>query len=47
MFGIFKKLLGSKEKKDDKVYQPYVDKVKSFEEETHFKKRTKKTIRYQ
>lgn len=31
MFGIFKKLLGSKEKKDDKVYQPYVDKVKSFE----------------
>ena len=31
MFGILKKLAGSKEKKDNRVYQPYVDKVKSFE----------------
>lgn len=31
MFGILKGLLGSKEKKDQKIYQPYVDKIKSFE----------------
>ena len=31
MFGLLKKLVGSKEKKDDKKYQPYVDRVKSFE----------------
>ncbi len=31
MFGILKKLAGSKGKKDDKIYQPYVDRVKSFE----------------
>jgi len=31
MFGILKKLAGSKGKKDDKIYQPYVDKIKSFE----------------
>ena len=31
MLNIFKKLVGSKEKKDDKIYQPYVEKVKSFE----------------
>ena len=31
MFGILKKLAGSKSKKDDKIYQPYVDKVKAVE----------------
>ena len=31
MFGILKKLAGSKAKKDDKIYQPYVDRVKSYE----------------
>ncbi|MEX1003038.1 MAG: preprotein translocase subunit SecA [Crocinitomicaceae bacterium] len=31
MLNIFKKLAGSKEKKDSKIYQPYVEKVKSFE----------------
>ncbi len=31
MLGIFKKLVGSKEKKDAKIYQPYVDRVKTFE----------------
>jgi len=29
MFGILKKLVGSKEKKDGKIYQPYVDKIKA------------------
>lgn len=33
MFGILKKLAGSKSKKDDKIYQPYVDKVKAVEPE--------------
>lgn len=31
MFGILKKLVGSKEKKDAKIYQPYVDKIKAVE----------------
>ncbi len=31
MFGILKKLVGSKSKTDDKKYQPYVDKTKTFE----------------
>ncbi len=31
MFGLLKKLVGSKEKSDAKIYQPYVDKVKTFE----------------
>ncbi|MFT5820023.1 MAG: preprotein translocase subunit SecA [Crocinitomix sp.] len=31
MFGILKKLAGSKGKKDDKIYQPYVERVKTFE----------------
>ncbi len=31
MFGILKKLAGSKSKKDDKIYQPYVDRVKAVE----------------
>lgn len=31
MFGILKKLAGSKAKKDDKIYQPYVDRVKALE----------------
>lgn len=31
MLGILKKIVGSKEKKDAKIYQPYVDKIKSFE----------------
>ena len=31
MFGILKKLVGSKEKKDAKIYQPYVDRIKAFE----------------
>lgn len=31
MLGIVKKLAGSKSKKDDKIYQPYVDKIKSHE----------------
>ena len=31
MLKIFKKLVGSKEKKDDKIYQPYVDRIKAVE----------------
>jgi preprotein translocase subunit SecA len=31
MLGILKNIVGNKSKKDDKIYQPYVDKVKSFE----------------
>ena len=31
MLGIFKKIIGSKEKKDAKIYQPYVDRIKTFE----------------
>ena len=31
MLGILKKIVGSKEKKDDKKYMPYVDKVKALE----------------
>lgn len=31
MFGILKKLVGSKEKKDAKIYQPYVEKIKAVE----------------
>lgn len=31
MLQIFKKLVGSKNKKDDKIYQPYVDRVKAVE----------------
>jgi len=31
MFGILKKLVGSKEKKDAKIYQPFVDKIKAVE----------------
>ncbi|MBD3638904.1 MAG: preprotein translocase subunit SecA [Crocinitomicaceae bacterium] len=31
MLDIFKKIVGSKSKKDDKIYQPYVEKVKTYE----------------
>jgi preprotein translocase subunit SecA len=31
MFGLLKKLVGSKEKKDAKIYQPFVDKIKAVE----------------
>ncbi|MCB9225261.1 MAG: preprotein translocase subunit SecA [Crocinitomicaceae bacterium] len=31
MLNVFKKIVGSKSKKDDRIYQPYVDRVKSYE----------------